>query len=255
MLHYLNKKNNMKKKTDTLILRLLNLFGILFFLTLITGCGLFYQNKDYPSKSDNSTPFRTTYNTPKNLHLVKQELSAYCNTGRYEAGLNQVGDAAMKDLLKCQNTPGKLAIVFDIDDTALSNQKYYIETDFEYNPASWTKWIESGSPSAIKPTLALFNQAKKQNIVIFFITGGKENRRKYYTNNLKKAGYDGWTKLIMAPTDIHYKSAEEFKAPQRKKISEEGYNIIINIGDQLSDLIGGYAGQTFKYPNPFYYIS
>jgi hypothetical protein len=29
---------------------------------------------------------------------------------------------------------------------------------------------------------------------------------------------------------------------------------VLNMGDQLSDLEGGYAERTFKLPNPFYWI-
>jgi hypothetical protein len=33
-----------------------------------------------------------------------------------------------------------------------------------------------------------------------------------------------------------------------------GFTIIANIGDQKSDLEGGYAEMTFKVPSPFYFI-
>ena len=36
------------------------------------------------------------------------------------------------------------------------------------------------------------------------------------------------------------------------RLEAEGYTIIGNIGDQLSDLEGGHAERTFKLPNPFY---
>ena len=38
------------------------------------------------------------------------------------------------------------------------------------------------------------------------------------------------------------------------KIAAMGYWIIENMGDQPSDLAGGYAERTFKLPNPFYRI-
>ena len=40
---------------------------------------------------------------------------------------------------------------------------------------------------------------------------------------------------------------------RRRKLAEEGWTIILNIGDQESDLAGGFAERTFKLPNPFYY--
>jgi hypothetical protein len=33
-----------------------------------------------------------------------------------------------------------------------------------------------------------------------------------------------------------------------------GYTIIANMGDQFSDLEGGFSERTYKLPNPFYYI-
>jgi HAD superfamily, subfamily IIIB (Acid phosphatase) len=49
-------------------------------------------------------------------------------------------------------------------------------------------------------------------------------------------------------------SAAYFKAPARGKIVAKGYTIVMNVGDQWSDLLGGYAERTFKLANPFYVI-
>jgi hypothetical protein len=49
-------------------------------------------------------------------------------------------------------------------------------------------------------------------------------------------------------------SAVDFKAPERRKIKERGYTIVLSLGDQESDLKGGYAERTFKLPNPVYYL-
>ena len=169
------------KSNNTLRFRnLIVLLTLSFFLFSITSCCLVSKKEVCTLNPKNNTePFRTTYNTPKNLAFVKQGLNAYYNSGGYEAGLNQVGNEAMKYLIQCKDTPGKLAIVFDIDETSLSNHKYDKKMDYGYNSALWNKWIESGGPVAIKPSLALFNQAKKQGIAIFFITGGKDNLHKY----------------------------------------------------------------------------
>ena len=40
----------------------------------------------------------------------------------------------------------------------------------------------------------------------------------------------------------------------RKRIKNAGYIIVENIGDQYSDLDGGYSLRTFKYPNYMYYV-
>jgi len=56
------------------------------------------------------------------------------------------------------------------------------------------------------------------------------------------------------PEGARFASAVEFKAPERRKLTEQGFNIVISIGDQESDLAGGYAERTFKLPNPVYFL-
>jgi len=47
----------------------------------------------------------------------------------------------------------------------------------------------------------------------------------------------------------------EYKANTRKHIEQDlGYDVVLNIGDQFSDLIGGYADRAVKLPNPTYYL-
>ena len=45
-----------------------------------------------------------------------------------------------------------------------------------------------------------------------------------------------------------------YKSGTRAYIESQGYNIVADIGDQFSDLLGGYADKTFKMPNPNYYL-
>ena len=72
-------------------------------------------------------------------------------------------------------------------------------------------------------------------------------------NNLKAAGYEGWTDLFLKQPDDK-SSVREFKTASRKQIEDGSFTIIANVGDQYSDLAGGHAERTFKVPNPFYFI-
>jgi hypothetical protein len=61
----------------------------------------------------------------------------------------------------------------------------------------------------------------------------------------------------MRPDHPPDEPVSKYKSATRKLIEEgqdDGYRIIANIGDQISDLEGGYAKRCFKVPNPFYYI-
>ena len=53
---------------------------------------------------------------------------------------------------------------------------------------------------------------------------------------------------VSTPATIPYKSGT------RAYIESQGYNIVADIGDQFSDLLGGFADKTFKMPNPNYYL-
>ena len=82
----------------------------------------------------------------------------------------------------------------------------------------------------------------------------QESQRAATERNLQDAGYVGYERLIMKPTGAFYVSAADFKAPQRGQIAAQGYTIIANVGDQPSDLAGGFSQQTYLLPNPFYRI-
>lgn len=46
----------------------------------------------------------------------------------------------------------------------------------------------------------------------------------------------------------------QYKSGTRAYIESKGYKIVADIGDQFSDLLGGFAQRTFKMPNPNYYL-
>ena len=196
---------------------------------------------------------KQTCQIPPNVALVKQQIKAYYNSGSYQGDAQRIGDEAMTCLKSYSTTPGKLAMVFDIDDTLLLTWKEVKKSDFSYNSKEWNAWAEKANAPAIKPTFDLFNQGKKQGVAIFLITGRGDELRKATEKNLGKAGFSGWVKLYTKPKTAKG-FAENYKTATRKKLTEQGYRIILNVGDQQSDLIGGYAEHTFKLPNPCYYI-
>jgi len=101
--------------------------------------------------------------------------------------------------------------------------------------------------------LALARRARELEVAVFFISGRPRNLREATERNLREQGYE-WTGLILRPDDAQFASAVDFKAPERRKITEQGFTIVLSVGDQESDLKGGYAERTFKLPNPVYYL-
>jgi acid phosphatase len=95
------------------------------------------------------------------------------------------------------------------------------------------------SAEPIKPILALVRVARELGVAVFFLTGRPERMRAATERNLRAAGYE-WTAVLLRPDDLVTRSAVEFKALERRKLVDQGYTVIVNIGDQMSDLEGGH---------------
>lgn len=143
-------------------------------------------------------------------------------------------------------------IVLDIDETALSNAKLYLENNFNVTDEKWIEWKYSQKAVAIKPVLELYKMCKSMGIKVFFVTGRKKVDKDITISNLKKEGFDNFDGIFFRDPEL---SVGESKVKARKEIVGMGYTIIANIGDQLSDLLGGYSLKGFKLPNPLYYVS
>jgi len=148
--------------------------------------------------------------------------------------------------------PKNLAIVFDVDETLLSNLSA-IETDnFTFGPASQAE-ATNEIGKAIPSSLELFNDAKARGLTIFLITGRRENTRAHTTSNLTREGFTGYKQLVLKP-DASTDSTVVYKSGARAAIEQQGYKIIANVGDQYSDLAGGHSASAFKLANPFYFL-
>jgi predicted secreted acid phosphatase len=146
----------------------------------------------------------------------------------------------------------KAAIVFDVDETLLSNYTAIDADNFTFGPQSQAEAVnEIGT--AIQPSLDLFNLAKKKGLAIFLITGRREDVRAHTESNLAREGFTGYKQLILRPVGAGG-TVVDYKAGERAKIEDQGYKIVANVGDQYSDLAGGHSQVVFKLPNPFYFL-
>jgi hypothetical protein len=148
----------------------------------------------------------------------------------------------------------KRAIVFDIDETALSNYSAIDADNFTFGTNSKAETTnETGK--AIAATLELYNLAQKKGITTFFITGRGESpdNRSHTEHNLTREGYANWKQLFLKPAGFTG-TTTDYKSGARQQIEKMGYRIIANVGDQYSDLAGGHSAVAFKLPNPFYFL-
>ncbi len=202
---------------------------------------------------------------PANIGDLKHDAVGYYESGAYLTNLQQAAAPAIAWINDQAPRVDRPAIVLDIDETALSNWEALKANDFgrvnggpctalPKGPCGLQAWDQRAQSTVIPPTMDIFNTAKDRGAAIFFITGRIDTQRAATERNLADVGYTGYAQLIMEPSGAHYVSAADFKAPQRAHIEEQGYTIIANIGDQPSDLAGGFSQQTYLLPNPFYRI-
>ena len=201
---------------------------------------------------------------PANLGELKTQITDYRRSGGYDRDVAAVLAEAQKYMEQRAALVAKPAIVLDIDETSLSNLPQILANDYgrfangpcelPAGPCGYLAWGLMARDPAILPTLQLFKAARAKGVAVFFITGRREDEREKTESNLRLAGYDGWEKLVLRPSGTTTPSAADYKAPERAKIAAQGYTIIANVGDQPSDLAGGYAERTFLVPNPFYRI-
>jgi predicted secreted acid phosphatase len=147
---------------------------------------------------------------------------------------------------------GKRAIVFDVDETALSNYSAIDADNFTFGTNSKAE-ATNEIGKAIPPTLALYKLAQKKGIATFFITGRREDVRDHTAHNLQREGFSNYTQLVLKPLDFTGTTVD-YKARARKAIEDQGYRIVASVGDQYSDLAGGHEAAAFKLPNPFYFL-
>ena len=96
----------------------------------------------------------------------------------------------------------KLAVVFDIDETTLSNARHIQANDYGYIPKVWDAWVAEGQATAIYPVQAVYNTAVNAKVDVFFITGRSPDGAAATERNLRQVGYETWSRIIYKPADF-----------------------------------------------------
>jgi hypothetical protein len=203
------------------------------------------------------------------------QLHQFSDTGSYANEMAGVVSDAERYLRKpnAGSGTGTKAVLFDVDDTTLNTYSYEIYSNFVFNPSTNAAFVNACLTTgcvfpAVPHMVDLERYAESQGYTVFFLTGRPQNpttsQRPGTLANLTAAGFDvddanvylkdatgtlqPWLSCAPNCTTIDYKSLT------RKHIESLGYDIVANFGDQFSDLSGGFADQTFKIPNPMYFL-
>jgi predicted secreted acid phosphatase len=214
-----------------------------------------------------------------NIDSVKATVRAYYNadstgiadktSSPYISELARIEARALRSLRTVSPTHRK-AIVFDADDTTLWT--YDMEDNamhFNFDPVRQdTDWVQPQRFPATPGMVDFVHAVVAKGYAVFGITGRRFAQEPATVGNLAKVGYtefdadnfytkwDGpdtnkpaYVSCVAACTTV------EYKANTRRHIEQDlGYDIVLNVGDQWSDLQGGYADRALKLPNPTYYL-
>jgi HAD superfamily, subfamily IIIB (Acid phosphatase) len=185
--------------------------------------------------------------------------------------------------------PANAALVFDVDDTLLWNYDFEDKaTNFNFDPTLNGTWVTQHLFVKVPGMPGLLRELKARGYALYGITGRPAAQEADTIANLNEQGFTsngqpGGTPLFTAasmytkdpvvagpPATIPTQpwvdctadgnpascSTVEYKALTRDHIaSTDGVDLLMNVGDQWSDLQGGGADTWTKIPNPTYFLA
>ena len=184
-----------------------------------------------------------------------EAIEAYRSSGEWAADTTAQTERAKAYLAERldREPPSRPTMVLDIDDTSLSTYECLKRAGFDREIVAGA-CAESADLPAIPQTLDLFRYARSRGVEVVFITGRRERLRAPTVANLRAEGYTGTWQLRLRPDGQPRSRRAGWKARVRRSLVRRGHQILVNVGDQRSDLTGGSASRTFKLPNPMYVI-
>lgn len=184
------------------------------------------------------------------------------------------------DAAAAGRAPRPLAIVCDIDEVILSNihmNSFYAPAGaqgpdaVDFHAADAFGWPRGARLNPLLPgAFDLLACARRLGLAVFFVTGRLEPIREETVENLVQVGLAGDSDekvlrtadllrpdgpLLMCTETLYPKLGESirpFKEGRRQSI-EKNHRIVLNLGDQVSDL-GLFGDVQVLVPHPFYYI-
>lgn len=191
------------------------------------------------------------YGIPANLSVAKCKVENYYECGKYNKQINKIVDKAIKHFAKVA-CPSEKTVIFDIDDTALSTFAVVKSIKYGYVDKITDRSELCANLPGIPATRRLYNFILDRGFHTVFLTGRAQDKYEATKWNLEKQGFTNFEAIIMREPHEIGVSAQKYKWERRRQLTQEGRIIAGTVGDQWSDLCGGYAGYQVKLPNLMY---
>ena len=200
-----------------------------------------------------SFTFISCASAPMNLQAAKKIVADYYESDKYSSALKNIIADAENDISKLDIHKNS-TVVFDVDETSLSNYESIKKIYFGYDPVKWDNWIYEAKAPAILEVKQFYDFLITKKIKVIFLSSRKSSQYEATYRNLTNAGYLEFDTLILKSNSDSSHTSLAFKSNQRELLTQMGYEIIADIGDQKSDLEGNDHGIQIKLPNYIYII-
>lgn len=148
--------------------------------------------------------------------------------------------------------PKKPAVILDLDETSITNFKSLKKYEFNDCDEVWHKILAQTEVEPILPTVEFYQYLRQINIDVFFISARWCEYRIQTQKALTYAGFSDYKGLTLLPPKFSSHQYTNFKTTSRRKIVQQGYTLLMNIGDKQSDLSNSEAPLNIKLPNYLY---
>ena len=170
-----------------------------------------------------------------NLTDAKDRVKDYYESGKFDEKVNSIISEAIEKLEDITFTEHS-TVIFDVDETALSNYEYTKRLGFGYTWQSWDKWVKSAKAKAIPGVKKLYDYLISRKVKVIFLTGRTAEQCGATKINLVNEGYTKFDTLICRKKDEAQLKTKIYKIGALKMLTKKNYRIIGCIGDQPTDI-------------------
>lgn len=138
----------------------------------------------------------------------------------------------LNEALALNNSGRPLAVITDIDETALDNSPYSVHQglqDKDYEISSWADWTSRSAADTLAGALQFFKYAASKNVEVFYITNREEKERAGTLANLQKFDFPYADDKHLIP-----KTTTSSKEQRRQQVATT-HDIVLLLGDNLGD--------------------
>lgn len=206
------------------------------FVALVTSCN---QKTATPAPTTDAA----TVNSYNDAEYGVQAILYHQFGSEYRALCYQAYNLAAEKLKAkvAANPKGKLAIVTDLDETVVDNSYYnawLVNEGAIYTPETWKQWTAQRKATIVPGSKAFFDLADSLGVTIFYVSNRAVDEYEATFANLQTLGLPQ-----LDSTHFYLKTTTSGKETRRQAIYDQGYEVVMFLGDNLNDFSKAFEKQ------------